>query len=336
MMLLPTLGADMKRRKFLVLAGSAAAMLPLAARAQQQPIPVVGWLNPRSAQTDSHLLNRLLDGLMQMGFTVGSNVAVEPRSAAGHYDQLPIFAKDLVSLGVKVIVAGSPPAVLAAKSATTSIPIVFLSGGDPVEAGFVASLSQPGGNVTGIYMLGTELEAKRIELLKEVLGKGRHVAALVNPTYKEAEAQIRTVKAAARSLQLEVDVLPASAENEVVSAFEWMTRKNIDAFLTATDPFFNSHHKLIVELAASHRIPAVYPFPEYVRAGGLASYGASIADAYYQCGIYAGRILHGEKPADLPVQQSTKIELVLNLKTARALGLEVSPTLLARADEVIE
>jgi putative ABC transport system substrate-binding protein len=185
-------------------------------------------------------------------------------------------------------------------------------------------------------MLATELEAKRIELLKELIREGSRVAALVNPTYKEADAQVKAVQGAARTLDLEVDVLPASTETDFVAAFDRMTRKNVRGFLTATDPFFNSHHKLIVELAATHRLPGVYPFPEYVRAGGLASYGASIVGAYYQCGIYVGRILRGEKPADLPVQQSTKIELVLNLKTALTLGLEVPPTLLARADEIIE
>jgi putative ABC transport system substrate-binding protein len=324
----------MRRREFIAGLGCA-ALAPIAARAQQS-MPVVGWLNPRSAQTDTRLLDKFRRGLMQMGFVVGSNVALEYRRAAGHYDQLLTLAKDLVSHDVKVIVVGSPPGVLAAKAATTSIPIVFASGGDPVRAGFVESLSHPGGNITGIYMLATELEAKRIELLKELVGEGRRVAVLVNPTYKEAEAQVKTVQSAARSLDIEVDVLLASAEADLIAAFDSMTRKNIRAFLTATDPFFNSHHKLIAELAEAHRLLAVYPFPEYVRAGGLASYGASIADAYYQCGIYAGRILSGAKPADLPVQQSTKIELVLNLKTARTLGLAVPPTLLARADEVIE
>jgi putative tryptophan/tyrosine transport system substrate-binding protein len=325
----------MRRRSFLAgMAGAAA--IPLATRAQQST-PVVGWLNPRSSTTDGHLVAALRRGLNEAGFVEGRNVAFEYRWAGGQYNQLPALAADLVRRQVAVIVAGSPPGVAAAKAATTTIPIVFTSGGDPVAAGFVASLNRPGGNVTGVHILATELEAKRLEVLHELVQKKAPlIGMLMNPSYQEAQAQLGSVQKAARSLGLQLEILNARTESEIEAAFAMLIQKRADALLILTDPFFNSRHNQIVTLAARHSVPASYPLPEYARAGGLMSYGTDVANAYHQCGVYAGRILKGEKPSELPVMQSTKVELVINLKTAKAMGVSFPLALLGRADEVIE
>lgn len=299
-------------------------------------MPVIGWLNPRSARTDTGLLAAFLQGLKEHGFVEGRNVAIEYRWTEGQYDRFPALAADLVSRRVSVIVVGSPPGAAAAKAATDTIPIIFVTGGDPVAAGLVASLNRPGGNITGVSILATELEAKRLEILRELVPAAITIAVLVNPSYRETEAQLRNVRDAARSLGLQLRVFMASTEHEIVAAFAAMARQRAGALLIATDPFLNSRDNQIVSLAAKYAIPAIYPLPEYARAGGLMSYGTHIANAFRQCGSYAGRILKGEKAGALPVIQSTKVELILNLRVAKKLGVTFPPTLLVRADEVIE
>jgi putative ABC transport system substrate-binding protein len=324
----------MRRRT--VLLGLGVSTVSPVGYAQQASVPVIGWLNPRSESTDVQLVAAMRRGLGEVGFMEGQNIAIEYRWADGNYNRLSDFASELVRRRVTVIVTGSPPGIIAAKGATTTIPIVFTSGGDPVGAGFVSSLKRPGGNVTGVYILATELEAKRLEVLSELVPKGTGVAILANPSYRETETQLKAVQKAAQALALPLNVLNATSDLEIAAAFGTMTEQKTAALLVLTDPFFNSRHDLIVSRAAKNGIPAVYPLPEYAKAGGLMSYGTSIADAYYQCGIYAGRILKGEQPGDLPVIQSTKVELIINLKTAKALGITFPRVLLGRADEVLE
>jgi putative ABC transport system substrate-binding protein len=324
----------MKRRT--VLFGMAASTVSFAGYAQQASMPVIGWLNPRSAGTDAQLVAALRRGLGKLGFIEGQNISIEYRWADGNYNRLSDYASELVRRRVAVIVTGSPPGIVAAKRATTTIPIVFASGGDPVAAGFVSSLQRPGGNVTGVHMLATELEAKRLEVLSKVVPQGMGVAILANPSYRETDTQLETVRKAAEALGLRLDVLNATTDVEIAAAFRTMSDHKAGGLLVLTDPFFNSRHALIVSLAAKYGIPAIYPLPEYARAGGLMSYGASIADAYYECGIYAGRILKGERPGELPVIQSAKVGLIINLKTAKGLGTAFPLVLLGRADEVIE
>ena len=328
--------SDMRRREFIALLGGAAAVWPLAASAQPA-MPVIGFLSGTSSAPFAHLVVAYRQGLREMGYVEGRNLAIEFRWAEGQYDRLPDMAADLVRRQVAVITTtGGDPAALAAKAATTIIPIVFTAGTDPVKSGLVASLNRPGGNATGVHILTAMMEGKRQGLLRELVPTVTRIAVLLNPTYTAAEVQLKEVEEAARTLGLETQVLHASTELELDTTFATLGQLRVGALQVCADPSFNSRRDHIVALAARHAIPAIYEQREFAVAGGLASYGTSLNDAYYQLGIYTGRVLNGDKPADLPVMQSTKYEFIINLKTAKALGLEVPPTLLARADEVIE
>jgi putative ABC transport system substrate-binding protein len=325
----------MKRREFITLLGSAAAGWPLAARAQQPKWPVIGFLSSGSPDLFAHLLSAFQRGLAETGYVEGRNVTIEYRWAQGVNDRLPALAADLVGHQVNVIVANAP-ASPAAKAATGSIPIVFLSGFDPVEIGLVTSLSRPGGNVTGITGLGVELGPKRLELLHEVVPAQAALALLINPGGHSAEIQSRQIAAAAYARGLNLHVLHASAAHEFDAAFKKLLELRLSGLVISADAYFNSRATEIAALALRHAVPAIYQYREFAASGGLMSYGGSLTDTYRQVGVYSGRVLKGEKPADLPVQQATKVELIVNLKTAKTLGLEMPPTLLARADEVIE
>jgi putative ABC transport system substrate-binding protein len=324
----------MKRREFITLLGGAAAW-PLAARAQQPAMPVIGFLNAASAEQWAPFVSAFRLGLGETGYTEGNNVAIEFRWANEQYDRLPALAVDLVRRQPTVIVANHVSAP-AANAATATIPIVFTTAVDPVQLGLVASLARPGGNLTGVTTLNMELLPKRLELLHQVSPAATVLGLLVNPTNSDAETVVHDSRAAARTLGLELHVVKASTEDVFEYAFASLAQEGVGGLVIAPDPFFVSRSEKLAGLALRHRLPAAFEFRQFVAAGGLLSYGGSLADVYRLAGVYAGRILKGEKPGDLPVQQSTRVELITNLKTAKALGLEIPPTLLARADEVIE
>ena len=328
----------MKRRAFITLLGGAAVSWPLAARAQQPPMPVIGFLSITFAGEQTHWLTAFRRGLSESGFVEGRNVSIEYRWAEGQYNRLPELAADLVRNHVSVIVTlPSNPAALAAKAATTAIPIVFNVGGDPVRLGLVASLSSPGTNATGINFFTTEIVPKRLGLLHELVPKAVRIAVLINPVNAATnEATLPNISEAARALGLQIQVLNATNGDEIDAAFKTLVNDRADALVLAPDTFLVSRRVQIAILSARHQVPVIYPTRDYAEAGGLISYGADLIDAVRQQGVYAGQILKGTKPADLPVVQSTKFELVINLRTAKAIDLEVPATLLSRADEVIE
>jgi putative ABC transport system substrate-binding protein len=327
----------MKRREFITLVGGAAAMWPLAARAQQPTLPVIGFLNGQSAAPLTHAVSAFQQGLKEMDLVEGRNLAIEYRWADGRDHGLPALAADLVQRQVSVISAtGGDPVALAVKQATATIPTVFTIGGDPVALGLVSSLNRPGGNITGITQITVQLDPKRLEVLHELLPGLAEVALLRNPANANAGVQVSGLQAAARTMGIELRFVTATSEPEIDTAFVKLAEMRIGALVVASDPFFNGRRQHIVELAKQLAVPAIFHQREFALEGGLMSYGTSVSDMYRLAGSYTGRILKGEKPADLPVQQSTKVELVINLKTARMLGLAFPITLLGRADEVIE
>jgi ABC-type uncharacterized transport system substrate-binding protein len=328
----------MRRREFISLLGRAAAAWPLAARAQHAALPVIGFLSSASAGPSAHLVDALRQGLAESGYVEGQNVTIESRWADGQYDRLPSLAAELVRREVAVIVATGAGGLeaQAAKRATSTIPIVFSSAVDPVRAGLVASINRPGGNATGFVQFAALLEAKRLQLLHELLPNAAVIGVLLNPTNPAAEGQTKDVYTAARTVDRQVRVVTASSEAEFDTAFASLSDQRVGGLLVAADPFFNSRRGQLIALAARYALPAIYEWREFVLDGGLMSYGNKITDSYRQIGIYSGRILRGANPADLPVVQPTKFELVINLKTAKALGLTVPNTMQLLADEVIE
>jgi putative tryptophan/tyrosine transport system substrate-binding protein len=325
----------MRRREFIALAGGAVAW-PLTASAQQSAMPVIGFLGSESPELWASRLRAFRQGLSETGYVEGKNVAIEFRWAESKNDRLPALAAELIRLQVSVIAVWGLPATLAAKAATATIPIVFGGGFDPVAFGVVASLNRPGGNVTGVTELGVELGRKRLELLHELVPRTTTVALFVNPTNPNAEITTTTIQAAARTLGLQLHVLHASTERDIDSAFATLVQLGAGGLVIAAEPFFTSQSEQIAKLAIHHTMPTISLFRTFVAAGGLVSYGGDDIDQFRQFGMYTGRMLKGEKPADMPVQQTTKVELIINLKTAKALGLDVPPSILVRADEVIE
>jgi len=327
----------MRRREFITLVGGAAVAWPLPAHSQQAAMPVIGFVNAASQQGWAGPLSAFLKGLREAGFVDGQNVAIEYRWAEGRIDRLPAMTADLVQRQVAVIAATTTAAALAAKAATATIPIVFETGGDPVQLGLVSSLSRPGRNITGATQLTVGLEPKELELLHELVPTARIMAMLVNPADAAVtETETRDTLAAARTLGLELHVLKASTEQEFDAAFANVNQLHVGGLVIATSALFSSNIRQLAALAARHAVPAVYKGREFAAAGGLMSYGSDITDSYRIAGVYTGRILRGDKPADLPVQQATKVELIVNLKTAKSLGINVPNTLVGRADEVIE
>jgi ABC-type uncharacterized transport system substrate-binding protein len=326
----------MQRREFITLLGGA-AVWPMAAQAQQPAMPVVGFLNGASPNELASRVAAFRDGLREKGYVEGQSVAIEHRWGLGQYERLPDMAADLARHRVAVIAAtGGLPSVRAAKAATSEIPIVFTMGGDPVAFGLVASLNRPGGNVTGVTLISGEIASKRIALLRDLLPGVRRLGVLMNSTTPASEAEAAVAERAAQRLGWQVKVLTVDKGSDFDAAFQPLARERVDALVVTTDPIFESQRDRIVTLAAQHAVPTIYALREYAVAGGLMSYGASISDVYRQAGLYAGRILKGEKAADLPVVQASKFDLLINLKTAKTLGIAVPPALLALADEVIE
>jgi putative ABC transport system substrate-binding protein len=326
-----------KRREFITLLGGAAAAWPLAARAQEPATPVVGFLDSRSPDKAKQSVTAFRSGLRTTGYIDGQNVVIEYRWADGEYNRLLGLAADLVQRGVAVLVAtGGEPSALAAKAATSTIPIVFTIGGDPVKVGLVGSLNRPGGNATGVSLLTTLAEAKRLGLLNEAVPAAAVFGVLINPNYQQAEAQSRELQEAGRAIGRPIQIVNAGNDQELEVAFATLGQRRAAALLVAADPFFATRRDRIVALAAELKLPAIYEIREYAEAGGLMSYGISLNEAYHQAGVYTGQILKGAKPADLPVHQSTKFEFVINLKTAKALGVKFSDNVLSLADEVIE
>jgi ABC-type uncharacterized transport system substrate-binding protein len=326
-----------RRREFITLLGSATAALPLVARAQQAALPVVGFLGPGSPESDAYRVTAFKQGLKEAGFVDGQNIRIEYRWAKSHYVELQNLAADLVRAQVAVIATSGTPAALAAKAATTTVPIVFETAADPVQIKLVASLNRPGGNVTGVTQAAEEAAPKRLELLHELLPAARVLALLVNPAAPVlAEPQARDVRSAAQTLGLELPVLGASTESELEAAFAKLTELRASGLVIGGDAFFTSHSKELAELAIRYKVPAVYQWREFAAAGGLMSYGSNVTETHRLVGLYTGRILKGDKPADLPVQQAPNIQLYINLKTAKALGISIPLPLSGRADELFE
>ena len=326
----------MKRRDFITLLGGAAAAWPLAAGAQQPAMPVIGYLSSVGQAISVRFDAAFRQGLSDMGYFEGQNVSVEYRWITERYDALPAMAADLVQRQATVIFALGPPAVLAAKAASGTVPIVFVTGADPLKFGFVASFNKPGGNITGIWMVLTALAEKRLQLMHDLLPKAELIGLLINPTSPVAEPQKREAQAAAHVLGVKLTVLSAVTENDFDQVFASLAQQRADALFVSADPFFASKREHLVALAAQHAMPTTYEFREFVEAGGLMSYGTVLSDGFYKGGNYVGKVLKGTKPADLPVEQVDKFELVINLKTAKTLGLTVPDKLVALADEVIE
>ena len=324
----------MRRREFISLIGGAAA-LPVVASAQQSAVPVVGFVRSTSLADSTHFLTAFRQGLQEAGFIQGQNVAIELRFAEGRSDRLPELVADLIHKSVAVIVANNPAAVVA-KAATRTVPIVFITGGDPVGDGLVDSLSRPGGNITGVNFIVSELGTKRLELLRQLVPKAKTMGVLVNPNTAETEAERKDLLVAGGKIGQSLLIMDVGSGREIETAFAALVQRGVGAVLIGVGPFLTSHRQQLVDLAARSKVPVMYSLREFAAAGGLASYGASITEAHRQAGIYAGQILKGDKPGSLPVMRSTKFEFVLNLKTAKALGLEVSPSLIALADEAIE
>lgn len=327
----------MKRREFIAVLGGAAGSWPLAAHAQQLAMPMIGFLSTRSAKDSGKIVAAFKTGLEEAGFTEGKNFSTQYRFAEGQLDRLPQMAADLVRRPVAVLVAvGGSSSALVAKRATSAIPIVFVIGGDPVGLGLASSLSRPDGNATGMTIISADLAPKRLGLLRELVPNATALAALVNPNTPEGQGQSSDMRTAAHALALRLRILEAGDEKSIESAFATLARDKPDALLVGSDPVFDVHRDRLVTLVAAAALPAIYQFRDFAAAGGLMSYDPDIADAHRQVGVYTGRILKGAKPADLPIQQPTRFNLVINLKTAKALGITVPPALLARADEVIE
>jgi ABC-type uncharacterized transport system substrate-binding protein len=326
----------MRRREFLGVLGGAAAAWPLAVHAQQRAMPVIGFLNGGARDAFVPMVTAFRRGLSEQGYEEGRNVAIEYRWAEGQFDRLPAMAIDLVARNTTVIAAFAPPAALAAKAATSTIPIVFVSGFDPVKAGLVASLNRPGGNVTGIHVFLIGLEGKRLGLLRDLVPQAALVGLLINPRSPDSADQTKGLQAAARAIGQQVAVVEAGSDAELDAAFAVLVQRQVGALVVAADQFFTVRREQIIALTARYAMPAIYELREYAVAGGLMSYGTSLPEGYYQNGVYVGRILKGANAADLPVVQSTKFEFVINLKTAKSLGVTISDNLLSLADEVIE
>jgi putative tryptophan/tyrosine transport system substrate-binding protein len=327
---------DIGRREFITLLGGAVATWPLAARAQKVAMPVIGFLGSSTPEYDRKAMEGFRRGLSETSYVEGRNVVIEDREAQGQYDRMPALVADLINRGVTILIVSSLSGAFAAKAATTSIPIVFMSGGDPVQSGLVKSLNRPGGNLTGVSMMTIELVPKRLQIMRDLTPGAAIIGMLVNPTARSTASAKAEASEAAQTLGLQIHFLETGTEGELADAFTTLVGQRINAVIVTPDPFFNDRRAQLIELAQRHSVPVMYPYSEFVTAGGLISYGINRFDLYRQMGLYAARILKGEKPADLPVMQPTKFEMVINQTTAKALGLTIPPSVLAVADEVIE